>query len=174
MFVWQYIAIAIVYMSPGVHAQASVLNEMCLCLSFVCDQLSDFASCVSWHTCSHLHLFRRKKEIKVDDSCVRWRLYQSLLNPEVPLTQFFGRQILYWGYFCCWVCNQVWVGARAHARGTGVYDIKRIKRVAWRNECLLALQTGCLPSPPAESEKDVMRLVWWNRVCFFWGVLLFV
>lgn len=37
-----------------------------------------------------------------------------------------------------------------------VYKIRRIKRVAWRDECLLALQTGLLPFfPPAESETKV-------------------
>lgn len=32
---------------------------------------------------------KKKTKIKVDDSCVRWRLCQSLLNPEVPLAVFW-------------------------------------------------------------------------------------
>lgn len=36
-----------------------------------------------------------------------------------------------------------------------VYDIKHIKRVAWRSDCLLALHTGYLSSCPAESENGV-------------------
>lgn len=73
----------------------SVLSETCSCLSFcVCDQLSDVATRVrrrAVRVCTRVWLFKkkRKKKRKVDDSCVRWRLYQSLLNPEVPLAVFW-------------------------------------------------------------------------------------
>lgn len=168
MYVWQYIVISIVYPSPGVHVHAaSVLNEMCLCLSFICDQLPDYSSCVSWHMCLHLDLFGAMNKIKVDDSCVRRRLYQSLLNPEVPLTQFFGRQILYRGYICCWVCSQVWVGARARAYSwhRGIW-YKAYKKSCLKERMFISFTNRMSSSPPAESEKDVMSFV----PCAFFGV----
>ena len=111
--------------------QASVLSEMCLCLSCMCDQLSDFATRVSCHavrvcTCICLH---KKNKIKVVDSCVRWRLYQSVLNPEVPLTQCFGRQILYRLFMLLSFQPGVSECVRVIICGTGVYDIKHIKEL---------------------------------------------
>lgn len=94
----QYPPISTVYPSAGVHPRASVLKDVLLCARWSAVWFGHVCVCVC-----RLYVFalafvwrkkKKKKKIKVDGSCVRWRLYPSLLNPEVPLTQCFGRQIL--------------------------------------------------------------------------------
>lgn len=159
--------LSIVYPSPSAHVQASVLSEICMYLSSVCDQLSLCHTCQpAYSTC--LHSFVKKNKIKVDDSCVWWRLYQSLWNPEVPLTQCFGRQNLISGYLCCWVCNQVWGGARACLWHWGIW-YKAYKKSCLKEWMFISFTNRMSSFSPTESEKDVMLLVWCSTVCFFWG-----
>lgn len=139
----------------------------CACVCLLCVIRCLIVPHVSAGTCvCTCILFGKKNKIKLDDSCVKRRLYQSLLNPDLPLIS--GLYLLL----------SFQTGARGLCAvhvlicGIRVYDIKHIKRVAWRNKCL-ALQTGCLPFPPQRVRKMSCFLCG-VTVCLFWGVLLFV
>lgn len=104
----------------------------------------------SAHVCIWISL--KMNKTKVADSCVRWKQYQSLLSPEVPPAIFFvvlaGKSYFGVIYAAEFATRCEWVRVRVFICATRVYEIKHIKGVAWRNEWLLALQTGCLFSPP--------------------------